>query len=78
MPPEVQAQHRAHDRAWADALQRRWRDAGLLRPDAPEHLLHHLSAAVFALVLGAEALDDGLDVALSTFAEGAGARWGAG
>jgi AcrR family transcriptional regulator len=78
VPPEVQAQHRAHDRAWADALQQRWRDAGLLRPDAPEHLLHHLSAAVFALVLGAEALDDGLDVALSTFAAGAGARWGVG
>jgi hypothetical protein len=31
-----------------------------------------------APVLGAEALDDGLDVARSTFAEGAGARWGVG
>lgn len=76
VPPEEQRRHRAHDRAWSDALQDRWQAAGLLAPDAPPHLLHHLSASVFALLLGAEALDDGLELALATFAEGAGLRWG--
>jgi AcrR family transcriptional regulator len=78
LPPDAQRRHRAHDRAWSDALQRRWSDAGLLHPDAPDHLLHHLSAGVLALVLGAEVLDDGVPIALTTFAEGAGARWGRG
>lgn len=76
VPPEALAAHRAQDRAWRAWLQRAWREAGLLAPDAPPDLLHHLSAGVFALMLAEDVLADGAALVRATWAAGAAARWG--
>lgn len=76
VPPDVVAEHRARDRAWRAWLQRSWQEAGLLAPDAPPDLLHHLSAGVFALMLAQDVLDDGATLVLDTWAAGAALRWG--